>query len=165
VLKSSADGTSAIPAVTQTAGTTWEITLATFTRATNGTITLTDARDFLHLGQVLVWKRLGGDATNWATQGSTTYTPGPMRFQCGAAQLTFSSSATSNLITIPFPTSYSGTPLVLLTVFSNGSGTGRKIVASVETISTTQVQIRGFLCDNSTTSSSFDVYWLAIGPK
>lgn len=44
------DGVSAVPSPTQTAGTTWEIRLATFTIATNGTVTVTDARDFAHFG-------------------------------------------------------------------------------------------------------------------
>lgn len=42
----SADGVAAIPALTQTFGTTWEISLATGTITTGGVITLTDARNF-----------------------------------------------------------------------------------------------------------------------
>lgn len=42
----SADGTAAIPALVQIAGTTWDIPLATFTITTGGAITLTDARVF-----------------------------------------------------------------------------------------------------------------------
>lgn len=40
------DGLSAIPAATQTPGTTYENTLATYQLATDGTVTLTDARTF-----------------------------------------------------------------------------------------------------------------------
>jgi hypothetical protein len=47
---SSADGVSTIPAVTQSAGTTWEISLATGTITTGGVITLTDARTFVPSG-------------------------------------------------------------------------------------------------------------------
>lgn len=42
----SADGTATIPAATQTPGTTYDVTLATFTITTLGAITLTDAREF-----------------------------------------------------------------------------------------------------------------------
>lgn len=42
----SADGAPAIPALTQTYGTRWEISLATFTITTGGVITLTDDRTF-----------------------------------------------------------------------------------------------------------------------
>lgn len=41
------DGLSAIPALTQSAGTTWEISLATFTITTGGVIALTDTRKFI----------------------------------------------------------------------------------------------------------------------
>jgi len=41
-----ADGNPAIPALTQNYGTTWEISLATFTITTGGAITLTDDRTF-----------------------------------------------------------------------------------------------------------------------
>src|SRR3972149_4632040 len=42
----SADGNPAIPALTQAFGTTWEISLATFTVTTGGVITVTDDRTF-----------------------------------------------------------------------------------------------------------------------
>lgn len=45
-VKMSTDGNGAIPALVQTAGTTWEISLATFTITTGGVITLTDDRTF-----------------------------------------------------------------------------------------------------------------------
>lgn len=45
-LKSSSDGVSALPALTQTDGTTWEVGLASLTITTGGVITLTDTRGF-----------------------------------------------------------------------------------------------------------------------
>jgi len=45
-VKKSADGVAAIPALTQAVGTTWEISLATFTITTGGVIALTDDRTF-----------------------------------------------------------------------------------------------------------------------
>lgn len=45
-LKISADGVGSIPGLTQTPGTTWEISLATFTITTGGVISLTDDRTF-----------------------------------------------------------------------------------------------------------------------
>ncbi len=47
-LKSSSDGVASIPALTQTANTTWEISLATLTITTGGVITVTDARGWAH---------------------------------------------------------------------------------------------------------------------
>lgn len=45
-VKLSADGSPAIPTLTQVVGTTWEISLASFTITTGGVITVTDARTF-----------------------------------------------------------------------------------------------------------------------
>lgn len=45
-LISSSDGVASIPAATQTAGTTWDLTLATLTITTGGVITRTDARTY-----------------------------------------------------------------------------------------------------------------------
>ena len=47
-LLSSANGVSSIPALTQTAGTTWEISLATIQITTGGVITVTDDRSYCH---------------------------------------------------------------------------------------------------------------------
>lgn len=41
------DGVAALPALTQSAGTTWEISLASFTITTGGAITLTDTRKYV----------------------------------------------------------------------------------------------------------------------
>lgn len=50
---SSSDGVAAFPALTQTAGTTWEISLATLTITTGGIITVTDARQYAHFNTKL----------------------------------------------------------------------------------------------------------------
>jgi hypothetical protein len=47
-LKESADGTATAPALTQTANTTWEISLATGTITTGDVIAVTDTRVFVH---------------------------------------------------------------------------------------------------------------------
>ncbi|MCB9135152.1 MAG: hypothetical protein H6636_06985 [Anaerolineales bacterium] len=85
-VKLNADGVAAIPALTQTPGTTWEISLATFTITTGGVITVTDDRtfrvatamssknEFLDVFSEFVARR-GGSATDWNTGGTTIYTP------------------------------------------------------------------------------------------
>lgn len=45
------DGTATIPSLTQSAGSTWDMPLATFTITTGGTITLTDAREWALSGK------------------------------------------------------------------------------------------------------------------
>lgn len=47
-LKSSSDGVGTIPGVTQTPGSTYEVSIATLTITTGGVITLTDARGFVY---------------------------------------------------------------------------------------------------------------------
>lgn len=47
-LKSSSDGVSTSPALTQTANTTWEIPIASLTITTGGVITVTDQRQYCH---------------------------------------------------------------------------------------------------------------------
>lgn len=48
------DGQIAIPALTQSAGSTWEISLYTFTITTGGVITLTDDRKYLEIGSKVI---------------------------------------------------------------------------------------------------------------
>lgn len=48
------DGQIAIPALTQSAGSTWEISLATFTITTGGVIALTDDRKYLEIGSKVI---------------------------------------------------------------------------------------------------------------
>ena len=156
------DGTNSTPSLTQTAGTTYEIRLATFTITTGGSITITDVRDFCH-PTAPVYRRQGGSTTDWNTSGSTNYTPGGSKVECGAVSVSFSSSATSNLATVTFPSAFTGVPVPVLTAFSNGSTTGRKVLFTVESVSATTMTIRGYVTDGSTTSSSYDCYWLAMG--
>lgn len=158
------DGTNSTPALTQTAGTTYEIRLCSFTITTGGTIAVTDARDYCH-PTAPIYRRQGGSATAWNTSGSTNYTPGGAKIQAGAVSVSFSSSATSNLATVTFPSAFTNIPVALLTTFSNSSSTGRKVLFTVESLSTTQLGIRGYVSDGSSTSTSFDAYWVAIGDE
>lgn len=61
---SNTDGVAAIPAVTQTASTTWDITLATGTITTGGVITLTDARQFCNGGPSMAALSVYGRSAN-----------------------------------------------------------------------------------------------------
>lgn len=49
-LENGSEGTGTPPALTQTDGTTWEIPLATLTVTTGGVITVSDTREFIHIG-------------------------------------------------------------------------------------------------------------------
>lgn len=164
IARQSADGTSTAPSLIQTPGTTFEISLATYTVTTSGTITLTDVRDFCH-ATAPVYRRQGGSASDWSTAGTTNYTPGGSKIQAGSVAVTFSSSETSNLSTVTFPEAFTGKPLVFLSLYNNGSSTGRKVVPTIESISASQVQIRGVVADGDDTSNTYDVYWIAFGAE
>ncbi|MBK9711568.1 MAG: hypothetical protein IPO81_09630 [Kouleothrix sp.] len=158
------DGTSAIPALVQTPSTTFDIPLATGTITTAGVVTLTDVRDFCHYPTALVYRRQGASAADWSQPGTTNYTPGEALIQCGSATVTWSSSSTSNLLTITFPQTFTQPPIVLLTCFGNGSSTGSRVNFSVETVAAGSCTVRGYLTDESTSSSPRIVFWVAIGP-
>lgn len=155
------DGTSAAPAATQTALTTYDITLATGTITTGGAITLTDARTFIRIPTALLYRRQGGSATDWTTAGTTNFTPGETIVQAGVVNVSYSSG--TGTATVTFPTAFSQKPLIQLTVYNAASSTKRKILATVESVSTTQLVIRTYLTDEGTGSSSVDVGWEAMG--
>jgi hypothetical protein len=162
VVVKNTDGTSSTPALTQTAGTTWDIPLATGTITTGGAITLTDARDYCHFGAALVYRRQGGGA-DWTTPGPTNYTPGGTKWQPGSVTVTYTSGTGTASVT--FPSAFGQVPHVQLTVYNAGSSTKRKILATVESVTTTTLVIRVYLTDESTGSSTVDVFWEAIGDE
>lgn len=156
------DGTSAAPAVTQSAGTTWDITLATGTITTGGSISLTDAREFCHVPTALVYRRQGGSSSDWSTAGTTNYTPGETWRELGVVAVSFTSG--TGTATVTFPVAFAQPPVVSLTVHNGGSSTKRKLNATIESVSASQLVVRVYLTDGSTSSSSADVHWTAEGP-
>lgn len=157
------DGTSAVPAATQTAGTTWDITLATGTITVGGSLSLTDARSFLRMPTALVYRRQGGSATDWSVAGTTNYTPRSTKTQVGCVTVTYTSG--TGTATVTFPSAFGQVPHVYPTVYNAGSSTKRKILPSIESVTTTQVVIRVYLTDEGTGSSNVDVFWEAIGDE
>ena len=157
------DGTSAAPAVTQVALTTWDITLATGTITTGGSISLTDAREFCHVPTALVHRRQGGSASDWSVAGTTNYTPGEVFRQLGVVNVSFSSG--TGTATVTFPVAFSQPPIISLTVHNAASSTKRKLNATIESLSGSTLVIRVYLTDGSTSSSSADVHWTAEGPS
>jgi hypothetical protein len=183
-LKSSADGVASIPALTQSAGVTWEISLATLTITTGGAITLTDARGFAHpnlkvgtdniddgaVDDTKVGNRVpqfirrqGDNASDWSYWGTTTYTPGSVRMQAGAVLIQIPSGYSSASSNVTLPTAFSAKPVVFTSVHGEDGAIGEII-----SIEVTAVTASGFtLTAYSTGTSELDVYafWLAIGPE
>lgn len=105
----------------------------------------------------LVYKRLGGSSTNYASTGSTTYTPTVSLIQCGAVAVTLSAGSAS--ATITYPTAFSKRPIVFVHP-DNGGGFSYKIGSNNG--STTSVTLTVSTGTGSGTDA-IDLYWLAIG--
>lgn len=180
----SADGNPAIPALTQSVGVTWEISLATFTITTGGAITLTDDRTFRKStamvdtdeivndsvsaekagdGILQFIGRQGGSASNWDTPGANDYTPGAVLIQAGSAQITFSGGS-NYYVDVTFPQAFSDVPIVLVSWDSNGV-VGNPYVAYLHSVSNTVARI--YLQEPNGVGSSATHYikWLALGPE
>ncbi len=187
-LLSSTDGVSAIPALTQIAGTTWEISLATLTRATTGAVTLTDAREYaainadaradsiddLKAGNRVpqFYRRQGSaSATHWGEGGTTNHIPGAVRIQAGESSFTIPVGSQSIEQTITFPVPFSGYPLVFANasdIFASASGKAATATAYGNgTSAATSMLIRAARPEGQATTSTYSgsVTWLAVGPE
>jgi hypothetical protein len=178
-LVSSADGTADIPAVTQTADTLWEITLATLTITTGGVITVTDARAYVSMPSMFdgsnapdavddtivgnrvlaLTKRQGGNATAWGTAGVTDYTPTMVRMQCGVLREV--NATGSGSVTATFPIAFSDTPIVIVELTAFRDRTDRRWLSYTATAS--EVTIYWKFAGSG--SQYRDYSWLAIGPE
>lgn len=139
------------PSLTQSAGATWDVPLATAYITTGGVITVTDNRVFCRYGGGLIQNRFGSDFYGYAlstTIGTTASgvsladmrrvnAPGMV---VGAVSETFTAAA-SGTFTVLMGGDFADSPIVLLTL---GSAT-EPVVLSV--------------LDSSVTSSTFDLVW------
>ena len=158
------DGNSAIPALTQVAGTTWDIPLCTFQITTGGVVTITDARDWCKFSTIfeVVGRRQGGSATNWGATGTNNYSPARQLMQAGAIAWGGAAAASGSVI-VTFPTAYAAgvTPLILSAIPSALSGATINCTAQV---SNTQITInwRDF---TGATYTALDLNWAVVGPE
>lgn len=165
-LISSSDGVSSLPALTQSENSRWEIGLASLTIDTDGTITLTDTRDYCHYATALVHKRKGGSSTEWNSAGSTNYTAGGAKIQLGAKTLVWDDDEDSDELTVTYPSAFSRKPLVYVTLQNGADATKRKLLASVYSVSASSFQIKGQRTDGSSDLTTTAVAnWVAIGPE
>lgn len=99
-LKSSTDGDPSIPSLTQSVGTTWEISLAYFTITTGGVISLTDDRTFRVVTAVVGYSELETSVSDLlVTNGNSHDHQGGDGAQIPFGGLGASSVGTSNLVT------------------------------------------------------------------
>ncbi len=108
-----------------------------------------------------IYRRQGGSATNWNSQGSTNYTPANSLIQVGTGRVPFAVSATGNK-EITFPVAYSAVPIVLITLISIPLTYAiDRLQVGLETTTRffTYVEL-----DSTLASGSVDFNWMAIGP-
>lgn len=103
----------------------------------------------------LIEKRKGGNAANWITSGTTTYTPSAPFLQAGAQDVSVNTTGTAS---VTFPTAYTDNPAVIAVCYGdNGTNTLR-----LAGISTTGFNI--VIKDVDTSGAiTVKVIWLAIG--
>lgn len=59
-----------------------------------------------------LYRRQGGDASDWSVAGTTTRIPGAVRMQAGVREVTISAGSNFGSATITFPTAFSDKPIV-----------------------------------------------------
>lgn len=139
------------PAITQTPGTTYDITLYKALVNTSGTVTLTDERTF---ASQAILARQGGSSSIWSTAGTISYFPGKTSIQTGMVNWTGASAASGTFtINVPIPFTNNGIIVVMCTT------TG-------VTCYGVSVGLGSFACGWSAGSNktSLDFNWIAIGP-
>lgn len=193
-VKMSADGNSAIPALTQSFGTTWEISLATFTVTTGGVITLTDDRTFRrstmavgtdeldNLGVTLA--KLAADSVDDTKAGNRvaqfyrrqggdasdwsvpgTTTRTPTAVRDQAGVIRYSgTSASFGQQAVTFPQAFSQPPIVNITPLAHQTGNTTGISASILSVTSTGFVIWFEVLD-ATSRTNIDFHWRAIGAE
>lgn len=159
-LVQASDGVTVVPALTQTDELLWEIRLATYTITNAGVITLTDVREFTRYQTRQIWRRQGGDASNWSTDGTTDYRPSMTEFQCGVAEWTGAAAASGDF-TVTLPEAYAALPLVFVTPGSTAVASG--ITATGVPDSASVIRIYWHFADGVTTATALRFQWLTIG--
>ncbi len=153
------DGVAAIPALTQIADTTWEISLATATITTAGAVTVTDDRSYCRYPSSLIADRQGGSATRWDTTGTTSYKAGSMKIEVGAITWTGAAAASGN-INITHATPFANIAMY----FATAASFDGKVNVTVSPTSGTVATLYWETTDGST-KVSVPINWMAIGPE
>jgi hypothetical protein len=97
--------------------------------------------------------RVGGDASNWGTNGANVYRPNTSLIQCGTLR-----TNGSGLGSASFPDTFSGTPVIVF-----GAYYGSAVMVSVGSLSTSAFLVTTYVAGGGV-AANVDVYWIAIGP-
>lgn len=112
------------------------------------------------------YRRQGGNASNWNTVGTTTYTPTTVRMQAGIVAVPISIGQNSGSTSVTLPVAFSNEPLVLVSIIDD-SGAGFAATVQNTGLSASQFTavIYYVLGTGAPTTTSINVAWMAIGPE
>lgn len=177
------------PALTQISGTTWDLPLYQARVNSAGTVTLTDERQIARVatGDVAddaiddtkagsrvpqFRRRMGGDASQWGSGGSNSYTPTAVRIQAGVVGKVGTGGGTglSGSQRITFPEPFSGTPIVVVSRYNAMTGAPSSTpgvednygAVWVRAVNAAYVDV--FWGDNDIDAGG-SISWIAIGPE
>lgn len=145
--------------------------LQLFTRILRNNV-LTDAMAGDRIPQF--YRRQGGNAANWSTQGVTDYTMAGVgiRVQFGCIRVGILNGAASATTVVTFGVAFSNVPIAFLTAPSTviPTATGNKQpIVTVNAIAAATLTVQAATPDASTNNSGVtvneDVFWMAIGPE
>jgi len=151
--------------------------IATAAKLADGVVTTAkvadDAIDDTKVGNRVpqLYRRQGGDATNWATTGTTTQTPAAVRKQVGSVLVTIGSGTPSvgaayATATVTFPTAFSATPVALLTPSIGSTAIAGYFIATITAISASAFTISLWPISNTPVgSNTLAIYWEATGSE
>lgn len=175
--------TTSAPAVTQTDGTTWEISIATVTITSAAVVTVTDTRKFCHHSEQVdtahieseavdyskvgnrvpyLAARRGNSSSDWSAPGSTAYTPTKTRMYAGVVNVVTGGNWNGN-VSVSFGSAFSNVPIVLTGLLLNASTFD--VVTLVMAVTSSGATI-GWTKTGGAGSPglNFDITWIAIGP-
>lgn len=171
VLTPTSMGTNTVPssAIVSSAVTTAKIADANVTTAKIADSNVTtakiaaDAVDDTKAGDRVpqFYRRQGGSASDWSVVGTSTQTPGAVRMQGGAIEVTVTASL-GGAISVTFPAAFSNKPLVYVSIAED---IATNYIASVTAVSASSITIQVLHYEGSTLTNTVTVNWLAIGPE
>jgi hypothetical protein len=111
--------------------------------------------------KVGIYRRQGGNSVDWSSPGTTTYTPAAPRILVGVISLAVTNlvgGLYSGTVSITFPASFTGKPLIFVSLGNAPSTT--RINASSYSITPTGC---GILVQCDLSVNPIYVHWIAIG--
>jgi len=109
------------------------------------------------------YRRQGGSATNWMTEGASNYTPTTIRVQWGAVAVPIVNGQRSGSAAITFPVAFSDVPWIMVACITSGGANGQ-LVGTVGS-PTASGFTAGANREGTAADVSYVLVWLSIGPE